>query len=95
MHTEGPRITNETTGEYIQVNMSIGEKEKLIIDTASGKETVNLVTPHGIEDVYNNIDLNSTFFNLIVGKNLIKYSSDAEGSKDRVSITFKNKYVGV
>ncbi len=90
-----PRITNETTGEYIQVNMSIGEKEKLIIDTASGKETVNLVTPHGIEDVYNNIDLNSTFFNLIVGKNLIKYSSDAEGSKDRVSITFKNKYVGV
>lgn len=90
-----PRITNETTGEYIQINMEIAEKEKLIINTAEGQETVNLVTPHEIKDVYNNIDLNSTFFKLIIGNNLIKYSSDAEGSKDKVSITYSNKYVGV
>lgn len=91
-----PRITNETTGEYIQVNMSIDEKEKLIINTAQGKETVNLVTPTQIKDVYNNIDLNSTFFQLIVGKNLIKYSSDDETAKDRVTIrNYTNRYVGV
>lgn len=91
-----PRITNETTGEYIQVNMEIGEKEKLVINTAEGKETVNLITPHETKDVYNNIDLNSTFFKLIVGKNLIKYSSDAETSKDSVKIIdYTNKYVGV
>ena len=91
-----PKIVNETTGEYIQVNMEIGEKEKLIINTAEGKETVNLITPHTIKDVYNNIDLNSTFFKLIVGKNLIKYSSDAETSKDSVRIIdYSNKYVGV
>lgn len=90
-----PRITNETTGEYIQVNMEIGEKEKLVIDTREGKETVNLMTPHGTKDVYNNIDLNSTFFKLIVGKNLIKYSSDIEGSKDKVTIKdYTNKYTG-
>lgn len=91
-----PKIENETTGEYIQVNMEIGEKEKLVIDTREGKETVNLITPHGIEDVYNKIDLNSTFFKLIVGKNLIKYSSDVEGAKDKVTIIdYTNKYVGV
>lgn len=91
-----PRITNQTTGEYIQVNMEIGEKEKLVIDTREGKETVNLITPHEIKDVYNNIDLNSTFFKLIVGKNLIKYSSDIEGAKDMVRIIdYTNKYVGV
>lgn len=91
-----PKITNETTGEYIQVNMDIDEKEKLVIDTHEGKETVNLITPHGIQDVYNNIDLNSTFFKLIVGKNLIKYSSDIEGAKDKVTIIdYSNKYVGV
>lgn len=91
-----PRITNETTGEYIQVNMEIGENERLVIDTREGKETVNLITPHEIKDVYNEIDLNSTFFNLIVGKNLIKYSSDAETSKDSVRIIdYSNKYVGV
>lgn len=91
-----PKITNETTGEYIQVNMEIGENEKLVIDTREGKETVNLITPHKIEDVYNNIDLKSTFFKLIVGKNLIKYSSDIEGAKDKVTIKdYTNKYVGV
>lgn len=41
-----PKVLNETTGEYIQVNMEIGEKEKLVIDTREGKETVNLITPH-------------------------------------------------
>jgi len=91
-----PIITNETTGEYIKVNMEIGEKEKLVINTAEGQETVNLITPHETKDVYNNIDLNSTFFKLIVGKNLIKYSSDAETSKDSVKIIdYSNKYVGV
>lgn len=90
-----PRVTNETTGEYIQVNMQIDEKEKLIINTAEGCETVNLITPNGTKDVFNDIDLNSTFFKLIIGKNLIKYSSDVEGAKDRVSIVFSNKYIGV
>ena len=28
---KNPKITNETTGEYIQVNMEIGEKEKLVL----------------------------------------------------------------
>lgn len=91
-----PRVTNETTGEYIQVNMQIDEKEKLLIDTREGKETVNLITPNEVKDVYNSIDLNSTFFKLIVGKNLIKYSSDIEGAKDKVTIKdYTNKYVGI
>ena len=93
---KNPKITNETTGEYIQVNMEIGEKEKLVINTAEGKETVNLVTPHETKDVYNNIDLKSSFFKLIIGKNLIKYSSDIEGAKDKVTIKqYSNKYIGV
>ena len=68
----------------------------MIINTAQGQETVNLITPHKTEDVYNKIDLNSSFFKLIVGKNLIKYSSDAETSKDSVRIRdYSNKYLGV
>lgn len=91
-----PKVTNETTGEYIQVNMQIDEKEKLVIDTREGKETVNLITPHETIDVYNKIDLSSTFFKLIIGKNLIKYSSDIEGAKDKVTIIdYSNKYIGV
>jgi hypothetical protein len=90
-----PKILNETTGEYIQINMEIGEKETLIIDTTSGKETVNLITPNETKDVYNKINLNSTFFKLIVGNNRIRYSSDVEGANDKVSIIVCNQYVGV
>lgn len=91
-----PRIENEMTGEFIQVNMEIGEREKLIIDTTPGKETVNLIEPDGeVVDVYNNIDLNSTFFKLILGRNQIKYSSDNESARDKVSITYSNRYLGV
>lgn len=93
---KNPIIANETTGEFIKINMEISEKEKIVINTAEGKETVNLITPHETKDVYNYIDLNSTFFKLIVGKNTIKYSSDAETSKDSVKIIdYSNKYVGV
>lgn len=94
---KNPRVTNETTGEFIQVNMEIGEQERLVIDTREGKETVNLITPHETKDVYNNIDLRSNMsLKLIVGKNLIKYSSDIEGAKDKVTIKgYTNKYTGV
>lgn len=91
-----PRVTNETTGKYIQVDMDIGEREKLVIDTREGKETVTLITPNETKDVYNKINLNSTFFKLIVGKNLIKYSSDIEGARDQIVIkAYTNKYTGV
>lgn len=90
-----PIIYNQTTGEYIKVNMEINEKEKLVINTAEGQETVNLVTPQETKDVYNKIDLGSTFFKLIVGDNIIKYSSDDEAARDKVSIKYTNRYVGV
>lgn len=90
-----PCIMNENTGEFIKINKKISDKEQIVIDTESGKETVNLITPNGVEDVYNYIDLNSTFFNLIIGKNILKYSSDKEITEDTVSVEFTNKYVGV
>ena len=89
-----PKIINETTGEYIKINKEIGSQEQIVVNTESGKETVTLVTPNGTENAYNDIDLNSTFFNLIVGKNLLRYSSDSEITKDTVSVEFVNRYTG-
>lgn len=89
-----PCVTNQTTGEFIKINTTIDEKEKIVINTESGKETVELITPNEVKNVYNNIDLNSTFFSLIVGNNLLRYSSDAEITKDTVSVEYTNKYIG-
>lgn len=90
-----PKILNETTGEYIQVNTTISALEKLVINTKQGEETVTKVTPYAETDAYNDINLNSTFFKLKVGKNKLVYSSDIEIAEDQVSIEFSNKYVGV
>ena len=69
----------------------ISEHKIKVINTESGKETVELITPNEVKNVYNNIDLNSTFFSLIVGNNLLRYSSDAEITKDTVSVEYTNK----
>lgn len=92
---ENPKILNKTTGEFIKVNMTISQNEKLVINTSRGQETVNLVTPYETRDVFDNIDLNSTFFKLQVGKNLLEYSSDMEIAQDSVSIEYSKKYIGV
>ena len=80
----------------MKVNMIIDSGQKLIINTADGKETVNLIDVDGtVTDVYNNIDLNSTFFKLIVGENKLRYTSNNETNRDSVSIKFSNLYTGV
>lgn len=93
---ENPTIYNDTTGEFMKVNMTIDSGQKLIINTADGQETVNLIDIDGtVTDVYNNIDLNSTFFKLIVGENKLRYTSNNETNRDSVSIKFSNLYTGV
>lgn len=94
---ENPIITNETTGEYIKVNRTLEEGQRLVINTAEGEETVDIVSSDGEKtNVFNWLDLNSTFFKLIQGENQITYSADNEMDENViVNVIYSNKYVGV
>ncbi len=94
---ENPIITNETTGEYIKVNRNLEEGQKLVINTAEGFETVDIISNDGTKiNVFNWIDLQSTFFKLVQGENKITYSADNEMKQDViVNVIYTNKYVGV
>lgn len=94
---ENPIITNETTGEYIKVNRTLEEGQKLVINTAEGEETVDIVSADGTKtNVFNWIDPLTTFFKLIQGENKITYSADNEVNQDViVNVIYANKYVGV
>ena len=94
---ENPIITNETTGEYIKVNRTLEDGQKLVINTAEGEETVDIVSANGEKtNVFNWLDLNSIFFKLVQGENRITYSADNEMAEDvLVNIIYSNKYVGV
>jgi Phage tail protein len=91
-----PIITNNTTGEFIKVNQTLGEGEFMRVDTTPGNKSVEFVSPDGtITNVFNWIDLGSTFFQLIVGENEIEYSADSDIQGAVVNIRYNKLYVGI
>lgn len=90
-----PTVTNLTTGEFIKINRPLTSDETLFINTAFGQKTVE-VEANGIrQNAFNYIDLNSTFFNLQPGDNLIEYTAGGEVTPQGVEIRYKNRYLGV
>lgn len=91
-----PKVTNLTTGEYILVNRTIAEEQKLIIDTEFGVKKVEIHDENGlVENAFHWIDLGSSFWQLQQNDNEIEYEADVGMNDARVIITRKNRYVGV
>jgi Phage tail protein len=91
-----PVIMNKTTGEFIKVNQTLQEGEVMRIDTTPGKKSVYFVQPDGTErNVFNWIDLDSTFFQLVVGENEIEYSADSDIQGAVVNIKYHKLYNAV
>lgn len=86
-----PCIKNLTTGEYIKVNRAMLEKDSLRITTEFGNKRVE----QNGESVFNYIDLNSTFFSLKTGDNIIQMTTDDVQDDASVRISYKNRYIGV
>lgn len=91
-----PIIINKTTGEFIKVNQTLGENEIMEIDTTPGKKSVYFIQPDGTKrNVFNWIDLNSSFFQLVVGENEIEYSADSDIQGAIVNISYRKLYNAV
>lgn len=90
-----PRVTNLTTGEFIQVNRTLTSDDILYINTKFGHKTVEIEHNGKISDAFNYIDLDSSFFNLQTGDNLIEYSSQNELDPQNVEIKYREKFLGV
>src|SRR5699024_6843259 len=91
-----PKIINNTTSEYIKVNQMLEENEKMMIDTTDGIKSVFFVDEEGNErNVFNWIDLGSTFFKLEICENDIEYTADSVIQGVNVNIMYNKLYVGV
>jgi Phage tail protein len=91
-----PIIINKTTGEFIKVNQTLQEGEVMKIDTTPGNKSVYFIQPDGtVRNVFNWIDLNSTFFQLVVGENEIEYSADSDIQGAIVNISYNKLYNAV
>lgn len=86
-----PRIENILTGEYIKVISTLQEEDKMIITTGFGNKRVY----QNSMNVSNKIDINSTFFSLNVGDNVIKFTTDDINDNANIKISYVNRYLGV
>ncbi|MGL5713672.1 MAG: phage tail family protein [Paraclostridium sp.] len=90
-----PSIINNTTGEFIKVNTTISTGEILIINTEYGNKTVEIDSDGIVKNAFKLIDLDSNFFSLVSGDNLIEYTTDNPLDTQKVEIRYKERYIGV
>ncbi len=86
-----PSVTNETTGEVIQVNRELVVEDVLTISTSFGEKYVRI---NG-ENAFHYIDLDSSFWSLVPGENILSYKSNNDSINTRVKVTWKNRYIGL
>lgn len=86
-----PTVTNITTGEFIRVNRELGEEDILTVSTAFGRKYVKI---NG-ENAFHYIDLDSVFWQLLPGDNILSYQSNNDSIKTRVLVKWKNRYIGL
>lgn len=89
-----PVLTLVNTGDFIKVQTTIADNERLIINTSYGNKTVEHIAADGAkENSFHLISLDSSFFSLPVGDNQLTFSGDA--GTPEVYIYWRNYYVGV
>lgn len=92
-----PKISNRRTGQYIRLKRSLTTDDTLYINTEYGNKTVQIRTEDGrIEDGWDYLDLESEFFWLQKGENLIEYSGEDESVRSRgVEVRYRELFFGV
>lgn len=91
-----PKILNETTGEFIKIEKTLLDGESLSISTAFGNKYVLFNDGVGnITNAFSDIDLNSVFWQLQLGENEISYITDSGIDTASLTISYRNRFVGV
>lgn len=90
-----PQIFNLTTGEFIRIERELTSDDILYINTAFGEKKVEIIRDGSREDAFDYLDLDSQFFSLQVGDNVIEYQSENGLAPQSVQIYYYNRYIGV
>lgn len=87
-----PEVINQTTGEFIRFkNLTMIASDVLEIDTTFGQKKVLL---NG-QNVFNKLDFNSTFFNLVLGENVIDFNDETGSTAATIHFIYRNLYVTI
>ncbi len=90
-----PSLFNVNTREYFKVNKTMEAGEIITVTTHFQNKRVELNKNGIISNAFNWIDLNSTFIQLEVGDNLLRYDSDEGLDNLEVAVYYTPQYLGV
>ena len=90
-----PYIKNLTTGKIIQIEADLNSNQTLYVDTTFGKNTVEIEENGARTDVSQLISVESRFWRLQVGDNMVEYGAEDALQDNNVVIRYHNRYLGV
>jgi hypothetical protein len=91
-----PRVNNLTTGEFIEINSTLEDGDILFIDTTEMNKSVRIKRSDGSEEnAFGQINLDSTFWKLVQGENLLSYESHNDSQKTKVELKFRERFIGI
>lgn len=90
-----PSILNVYTQEFIKIKYTFEAGDKIVITTHYGNKTIQLIKNGISTNIFNYIDLQTTFLQLAVGDNLLRYNAESGIDNLELAIYFTPKYVGV
>lgn len=90
-----PSLLNVDTREFIKVNKTMSAGEQIVISTGSGEKYIKGIV-NGVEyNYFKYMDFDSTWLQLHVGENTLKYDADSNVAGLEVLISFLPKYLEV
>lgn len=90
-----PSLINVNTYESFKLNVQMIGGDVIEVSTYVGKKTVTLIRNNISTNIFNSVDLTSTFLQLAPGDNLFRYDADNGSDNLVVSMEFTKSYVGV
>lgn len=89
-----PSLVNVNTQETMRVKRTLAAGDQLIISTGTGNETVKMRHTGLESNALNYIDIQSDFFQLAPGDNILRYGADAGIDELECAVYYTPRYAG-
>lgn len=90
-----PSLFNVNTREFLKINRTLEAGEVVTVTTHFQQKRVESSLNGVTQNIFNDIDIESTFLQLDVGDNLFRYDADESIENLEISIYHTQQYLGV
>jgi Phage tail protein. len=88
-----PELMNVDTGEYVKLNTTMAAEEELRVNTHFANKRVTRIISQTETNAFSTLDSGSTFLQLAVGQNTLRYDADENIDLLEVSIYYRELFL--